>query len=889
MKVLFRLAFLFSGRVRRDRELDEEIRSHLRMAVEDRVARGEPREEAERAVRREFGDPGRVKEVTRSMWYGQWLDRLRQDLRFGLRSLKRDPAFAWTAAVVLAVGIGANAAVFTLANGLLLEDAPGIWNPDELVGIRWMSSPAQGPERELTWGYGDYAYVRAEADAFDDVLAYMSIPTAVSTSEESGSQADAWIVSDNFFDVLGAEMALGRGFAAEEGQSPGTHPVVVIGNAFWETRFGRDPAIVGQTLPLNGMPFTIVGVAAREFRGISPIEAPPDLYVPVMMQGAIIPGSETWLERIESQRSGWLRLVGRLRAGTTVAGARANLESVQAGWHEAFSAWWNSVQLPDFRMVATSEYRLNAQNTELLQRMLGYLVAIVVAIMLIGSANVAILLLARGAARHGEIAMRTALGARRSRIFAQLVAENLIIALLGGLGGFVVAYVALEAIVGLLPYPSAQSLAPSTTVLAVSGAVTLVVTFVFGILPSLRLSNADPTWALHHTNRVSGGNLLRNVLVVGQIAGAVVLIAGAGLFVRSIVAAQSVDPGFEPDNRLVMVTNLSARGYDDSRGIAFMNQALERAGALPGVAQASVTARPPFTGRSDEGVRVPGSGSSESRFILNFSYVGPGYFETLGIPVVAGRPIVARDDAESARALVVNETTAQMLWPDERAVGKTILWQDDVWNVIGVAADANYYALGETPASQVYVPMAQRFVPYLTFVLETEVPAESLVGAMQDVIWNLDPGLTTFDIQTLRDLVDTQTASYRLLALTGGAFGIVALVLAVGGLYGVQSYFVGQRYKEIGIRMAIGANPRQVSAGILRNGMILTLIGLLLGLPIALALGRAVEGLLFGVEATDPVTFSGLAAVLLMTTVAASYIPAKRAARVEPIMVLRED
>lgn len=885
MSLLTRLALLFRGRSRRDHELNEEIRSHMRMAVEDRVARGEPREGAERAVRREFGDPDRVKEVTRAMWPGAWLDWLRQDVGFGVRSLRRNAVFGWSVVVVLIIGIGANVTVFTLADAALFRDAPGIARPDELVGIRWMHTNAEVPDRESPWGYPDYAYLRAEADAFDGVLAYLAQSIAVTTSQETGFQSEAWVVSDNFFDVLQADMAIGRGFVPEEGRTPGTHPVVVISYSFWESRLGGDPAVLGRTIPLNGTPFTIVGVTAPDFRGISAIERPPDLYVPIMMQGAILPGSAGWLERVQGQSSGWLRLVARLHEGMTVAGAQASLETLETGWYEAFGAWWASTGRSAFRMIVTPEYKLDSENAARLNRMLGFVAMIAGAVLLIGCANVAILLLARGAERRDEIAVRAALGARRKRLFAQLLVENLVVALVGGLGGLVVAYFAVRAVVPMLPYGLSSSLGLDTTVLLFAVGMTLLVMLLFGVLPSARVSQVSAGLALRRTARVTGGSGLRNVLAVGQIAGATILVIGAGLFVRSIVVAQSVDLGFEPQNRLIMATALS-EDYDEERGIAFMNEALDRARALPGVEQATVAARLPFGGRTDERMLAPGTRWAEP---VNANWVGPNYFETMGIPVVAGRGIDARDNDPSPRALVLNETTTGLIWPNENAVGRTIAWQGENWTVVGVVSDANYYALGETPVTQVYVPMAQDFIPFLTFILKTSVSPETLSLPMESVIRDRDPGLTISGVQTLQDLVDAQLVSYRLLAAVGTTFGVVALVLAVTGLYGVQTYLVRQRIREIGIRIALGARPWQVMTAVMRLGGVLAVIGLALGLPIAFALGRAIEGMLFGVTAWDPLTFIVVAILLLTTALIASYLPARQAGRVEPVVVLREE
>jgi predicted permease len=885
MNLLTRLALLFRGRARRDHELNEEIRSHMRMAVDDRVARGEPREEAERAVRREFGDPDRVKEVTRAMWPGAWLDWLRQDVGFGVRALRRNPAFGWSVVVVLIIGIGANVTVFTLADAALFRDAPGIADPDELVGIRWMQTNAERPDRESSWGYPDYAYLRAEADAFDGVLAYLAQPIAVTTSQETGFQSEAWVVSDNFFEVLQADMAIGRGFVPEEGRTPGTHPVVVISHSFWESRLGADPAVLGDTIPLNGTPFRIIGVTTSDFRGISAIEMPPDLYVPIMMQGTIIPGSAAWLERVRGQSSGWLRLVARLRAGMTFAGAQASLETLETGWHDAFGAWLASTGRSAFRMVVTPEYKLDSQNAARLNRMLGFVAMIAGAVLLIGCANVAILLLARGAQRRDEIAVRAALGARRKRLFAQLLVENLVVAFVGGLGGLVVAYFAVRAVVPLLPYELSSSLGLDTTVLLFAVGITLLVMLLFGVVPSARVSQVGAGLALRRTARVTGGSGLRNVLAVGQIAGATILVIGAGLFVRSIVVAQSVDLGFEPQNRLIVATALSD-GYDDERGIAFMNETLDRARALPGVEQATVAGRLPFGGRTDERMLAPGTRWAEP---VNANWVGPDYFETMGIPVVAGRGIDARDNDPSPRVLVLNQTTAELIWPNENAVGKTIVWQNENWTVVGIVADANYYALGEAPVTQVYVPMAQDFIPFLTFILKTGVPPETLSLPMESVIRDRDPGLTISGVRTLQDLVDAQSASYRLLAAVGTTFGVVALVLAVTGLYGVQTYLVRQRIREIGIRIALGARPWQVVAAVMRFGGTIAVVGVALGLPIAFALGRGIEGMLFGVAAWDPLTFIVVAILLLMTALLASYLPARHAGRVEPGVVLREE
>ena len=876
--------FGFFRRHHRERELDEEIRSHIKMAVAERVARGESREEAERAAWREFGNEARVREVTRTMWGSMWLDRLTQDLRYGVRSLLRDRGFALAAVVILTVGIGANTIVFTLAHGALFDAPPAVAQPSNLVGVAWTESD----DGEQVWSYTDYEFVRERATALAGVSAYVPglLPVAVE-SAEGGGQANVWVVSDNYFDVLGTPMAFGRAFLPEEGRTLGTHPVAILSRGFWERHYGADPSVLGSTVRLNGTAFTVVGVTPREFRGTSPIETPPDVYVPLMMQGTIVAGAEEWFRRVDGERSTWLRVMGRLPDGFSLAAAQSNMEALNAAWDAEYGAWAQATDVPAFRFSVTPDYRFQAGEGERIRRMLGFLVIVAAAVLLIACANLALLLLARAPTRRGEMGVRVALGAGRSRIVRQLLTEGALLAAVGGLGGWMVSLWGASAVAALMPYSIAADFTPDGTVLAYVGAVTLGVTVVFALAPALSASGVDIAGVLRGARRTSSRGGARSVLVVAQVAASVVLVAGAALFVRSLAAARSVDLGFEPERRLLTSVALPNHGYDEPGGRAFIATVLERIRAVPGVEAVSTTSRAPFGGQWASGIRPEGAPEG-GREILYFNYAGPEYFDVMGIPVADGRAIDERDVQGAQPALMINETTAERLWPEQDAVGRTIEWRDRIWTVVGVAADAKYYAIGEPAASQVYVPPAQEYDGRVTFVIRTATDPADLAPAVQAAIQDVDAAVAVFGVETLQDRVNGQTSTYRALALLVSVFGAIALVLAAVGLYGVLAYLVSQSSREIGIRMALGARSRDVASGVLRRGSLLAALGVAIGLGLAWFLAGLVRQMLFGVEPQDPLTLSVAVAILMGVALLASYLPARRAARVQPAVTLRD-
>lgn len=873
------------GRRRRERDLEDEIQSHIEMAVEERVSRGEPRERAERAARREFGDVIRVKEATRRVWGGIWLDRLAQDVRFGVRSLLRDPGFTFAAVLVLGVGIGANALVFTLAHDLFLQDPPAVEHSDALVAVRWIGEDGS----EAPWGYPDYAFVRDRAEELRGVLAYAPSSLAVAVgSDANASRARAWLVSSNFFEVLGAKMTRGRGFLPEADRRADGALVAVISHGFWQRFFGGDREIVGRNFTVNGRSFTVAGVASPEFRGVSPVETPPDLYVPFMSQGALVPGSESRLVRVEGRTYAWLRLVGRLDRGATVETAQASLDALHASWREEFSGWIESNGSGASRFVAAPDYRFDAQSAERVRRMLGFLAIVVAVVLLIGCVNLATLLFARASKRRGEIGLRSVLGAGRGRLLRQLLTESGVLAGVGGAVGLLLVWIAVGGVASLLPFSLDPS--PDATVLLFTGVLTLGVTLAFGITPALRLSGLDVSTLMRRGRTVIGERRgARDLLVVGQLAACVVLVAGAALFVRSLHAAQSVELGFEEEKRLIASVQLANHGYDEAEARRFVQEAVGRVAALPGVDGAAAASRAPFRGGWRSTVRAPGTETGERGIRLAVTWAGSGYFETMGIPIVGGRPLNREDDVDEARSLVVSRAAADRLWPGEEAVGKTVLWQGSEWTVVGVSGDAVYGRIGEEPALQMYAPRAWDPLPVTTFLVKTAGPPASAAPALDAVFRELDPSVAVFGVQTLRELVDEQTESYRAMAILVSSFGLVALLLATVGLFGVQAYLVARRSREIGIRIALGARRRAVAAQILARGALMGAAGIGVGTGIALLLGRWTREMLFGVEPQDPLTLASVAGVLFTVFLAASYGPARRASRTDPMRVLRAE
>jgi predicted permease len=818
------------------------------------------------------------------------LNDLLQDIRYGVRTLAHNPGFTAVALLILILGIGANSTLFTLVNSTFLQDPPLIESPEELVSFLMIDERVTRD----SIGYPDYEWFRDESESFAGILAYTPDSEAIAVGGgDEVAQADAWVVSGNYFNVLGVEMAHGRAFAPEESVTPNTHPVAVISDGFWKRYFGADPDMVGRTLRINGSPFTVIGVTPAGLRGISPTETPPDVYVPIMMQGAIMPGSEDWLVRRPDNIIIWLRMVGRLAPGVDLDTAQANTAVLFSQWESEFAVWLESIDYEpgSTRMALTTRYKFAPRTGDELTRLLTLLFMVVGVVLLIAVANLSILLLARASARQREVSIRAALGAGRARLVRQLLTESCLLALMGGIGGLVLTFWSARLAATLLPMTFAVDFQPDAKVAAFTAGISVLTALLFGLAPALQLARSNIVAFMRRGSDRGARASMRNVLVVAQVALSIVLVTGAGLFVRSLMSARDVDLGFDPANKLAVSVQLGNYGYDEVSGNQFVVSMLDRLSGVPGAEAATTSWHTPFRGRWTSRINAPGTDYADDDHPLDsgFNRVGPGYFELMGIPLVAGREFTRADNASAPLVVVVNEALAEHLWPGENAVGKIIERGDTKAPVIGVAANANYYDVGEEPELQVYVAQLQLYDSRVTFFVRTRAAPLALVPAIEEQFRSQDPNIALSNVRTIESVIDSELAPYRVMAILVSLFGALALFLASVGLYGVQSYLVAGRTREIGIRMALGAEQKQVAGAVLRRSLLLAVIGIIVGVAASLGLARLVQGMLYGISERDPLTFVSVPLVLLAAALLATFLPARRASRVDPMVALREE
>lgn len=810
----------------------------------------------------------------------EWL----RDVRYGLRGFRRAPGFTAVAVAILAIGIGANATMFTLVERVMLADPPLVQRPHELVRLNRVIDETRTTG---SMGFPDYEYYRDANEVFAGVAAFSNRPVAVSLGFEGQSgQADAWTVTANYFEVLGIVPLHGRLLRAADDDPASPAAVAVLTEGFWRRQFGADTSVVGGTVRVNGHAFTVVGILPGGFRGLSPVVRPPDVYVPLRMRAVLMPETAWQLERINGQLSYWLRAVARLGPGVDLATARANIEVLNARWGDEFATWIAATEPDPLRLTLSPRASLDPNDARQLDALLQLLTTVVAVVLVIASSNIAILLLARASGRRREIGMRAALGASRGRIVRQLLTESLLLATAGGAVGYALAFRSAALAARYLPFGFTVNLTPDAGVLAFTLGISVAAAVVFGTAPALQLSRTDTLSLLRDTGGGRRRALLRDALVTAQIALSIVLVAGAALFMRSLLTARGLDLGYDTAGKLYLSVQLSNHGYDEQRGRTFYQQALEDVQGLPGVAGVTTSSWRPLQGMAFGRLWRP----DEEHLDAGFNRVGPNYFTEFGIPMVAGRDFAASDDQSAPPVIVVNRTLAEEQWPGESAIGKTLMYENRVvYTIVGVVENATYYALDERRFPQAYFPHLQYYAHAITLMVRTTSDPATLVAPVQARLAGIDPAVAVFDVATLDDLVSEEFATYRATATLVTAFGVIALILAAAGLYGVQSYFVNRRTRDIGVRIALGAGRGQVWGGIVRRSLVLSLAGTAVGLASALAAGRAVQSMLFGVQAWDPVALT-LAPVLLGTVmVVATSIPARRAARIDPVHALRDE
>jgi len=806
------------------------------------------------------------------------MNQLWNDIRHGARALRKDAGFTAVAVLTLALGIGANSTVFSWINATLLNPIPGARETGQLNAI------ARG--RAASFAYPDYLDLRSRAESFSGLTATSGTPVSL-TGHDRPERVWGMLVSANYFDVLGVRCALGRGFAPGEDE-PGRAASVVISYRLWQDRFSGARGVLGRTLPINSHDYTIVGVAPAVFQG-SNTGLRADVWVPIAMTAQIVPDAA---DRLESRSDTWVQLIGRLRRG-------ADREQAQAEMTGLFQQI--AREYPDSHKgrIAVSLYPLwrapNGANA-LFAQLLPVLLGIAGVVLLLACANLANLVLARGLGRQREMAIRLSLGASRARLVRQLLAENLVLAVLGG--GIALAATAWAAgsFMDFAPVsnlPVWLSIPVDHRVFGATLAISLLATILFGSLPALRASALDPVGALKDesgsaTGSRRGGRLSRG-LAVAEIAFSLLLLVCAGLLVQSFRAARGFDPGFNPRNVLLESYDLFPAGYSEAQGNTFNQQVLEKARALPGAKDAALADWVPlgFGSNADDFVPEGYVAGKQEAIEAGIAHVSPGYLATMEIPLAEGRDFSFADRAGSAPVVIINQAVAVRYWPGQEAVGKRVRIEGKWATVIGVARTTHYYDLVEPPQAFIYLPLEQFYVPGVTLHVRLEGDPLGAAAAATAMIHELNAGLPVFDVSTLEMRITPVTYGLRMAGFFSGAFGALALALASVGIYGVVAFSARQRTREFGVRMALGAEPGDVLRLILRQGMTMLLAGAACGLAAALAATRLMSRLLFGVTATDPLTFLSVTILLGAVTLMACYLPARRAVRVDPLVALR--
>jgi predicted permease len=904
------------GRTRVEREMDEELRSFLEASSEDKRRAGLTPEQAARAARVEMGSSNAVKHHIRSTAWETTVESIWQDMRYSVRILAKSPGFTLVAVLSLALGIGANTAIFTLINAVLLRDLP-VRAPRELVSFgKAISGGVLGGVDMGTADLYPYDFARQlekQPGPFEGIFSYNSRmrKVGVQAGEHPTGQAAqvlAHLVSGNYFGVLGVPMLMGRSIQPSDAEMPGRNAVVVVSYHYWRESMDADRGAIGKLLTVNGVPCVVVGVAPPKFFGIVVGPEPPDLWAPLTMQ------SELTREPTMLNANGpyWLHL-GARRA------ARSSLDQQQQWLDGQIRAYILAHEggtiAPDRRKEieriteplvpagsGVSSLRFSFEGPLLI------LMGVVVLVLLVACANLANFLLAKAAAREREISTRLALGSTRTRIVRQILMEALLLSVAGGVCGLLLAFFATRALIQFVASGAAYTPLdpmPDISVLGFTLGVSVLTGLLFGLAPALRVARCDGGLALNASARTAvgsggrGARLLPRALVVAQVTASVILLAGAGLFLRSLTNLQQQDYGFDRTHMLLVTLGDKFGGLKPEQLAGFYQRALDRMNALPGVQAAAFSSAAPMSHSSwNSSMKIQGyvPGPKEDTSAI-LERVTPGYFDATRIRIVQGRALGREDAPNGAKAIVVNRAFAEHYFPRKNAVGHQVTIDDDSnagpWQIVGVAANTRYSGPGEEPQPQVYFPVQQLVVGENSYAewlqLSTTGDPAKMTGAVRATLAELDPNMPVLRIQSIGDLTDRFVANEELISRLSGIFSALAVLLAGIGIYGVMSYGVVRRTNEIGIRIALGAQHGTVLWMVLRESLLLLGVGLALGVPLSVAGLRLLQSQLYQLSASDPLTLTGSILVIAGVTVLAAWLPARRAAKVDPMVALRCD
>jgi predicted permease len=868
----------------REDDFDEERRFHLDERTDEFVRSGMSPDEARRAAVARFGNSTLARERTQDVDMFRWIDDLRRDAGYSLRMLRRSPGFSLLAIVCLTLGIGANVAVFSWIEGILLRPYPLVVDQDRLFAVTGTARGAPG-HTDMSWP--DWLDLQRGATLVDAFIGEKITGTTLSIGDRA-ERVTGSMVSANYFDAIGVRPVLGRGFAAGEDAGRNAHPVTVISYQMWQDRFHRDPAIVGKTQMLSGLPHTIVGVAPRGFYGTF-VGYAFQFWVPASMQSQFDAGAY----KLEDRGARWIEGYARLKPGVTIEQAQAEMSAIAARLETDYPETNRGRGVRLFPLWQTP-----FNNAGALLPTLGIALVVVLAVLLIACANVGNLLLVRAFARQQEMTIRLSVGAGRGRLVKQLMTEGLILSAIAAAGGLIVAAWLRDAL-GLLTPPRGGVLLRlpgelDWRVLASSAGVCLLSTLLFGLVPAMLASNIDLAGALRsQSSGLIGAHSrawVRSTLVLVQMTLSFVLLVGAGLLIQSLQAVRSASPGFSTENVLTTGVDLFTAGYDPQRAKNFQDELIDRLQAIGGVESAALSRMTPFSYRSYSTAPIAVDGYDappDQQPTAEYNEIGPGFLATIGIPLVSGREFTRADNETAPPVAVVDETMAAQFWRAVDPVGRRVRVRGRWMQIVGVARNARYRNLLETPQPFFYVALRQNFSATTALHIRTTQGPAAVAPALAREIHALDPNVAPSELITMREQVDRTTAAQRISVTILVVFGAVALVLAAIGLYGVMASTVSQSSRELALRMALGAGASDLLTLVLTKGLALTAGGLALGLVAASQLTRLLGYLLYNVSPRDPRAFAAACLVIAVASLVACVVPAWRAARTDPLGALR--